>query len=762
MVDATVSFAIEKLNDFISQEINTRRGVEDGIRWLKDELDYLQSFVSDAETKQGMDQRISKWISSVRDVANEAVIILERINVLHEEHAAPKHGVLDHLHSFIGLCKREAKLYQIGKEIKSLKERIIEIKKRREEYGIAIIFATSKVLQKKRTLLRATSFENQVDVVGFEDDVNTLLAQLVSEDPSLSLISIHGMGGLGKTTLASKLYHSSELSHFESRAWVCVSQDYNINDLLKTIIKSFMGHESGHELDLLKMDKVDLLQHLRKLLLGRHRYLVVIDDIWDVEAWEKIKKAFPDKMNGSRVIITTRNKKVAQRVDDKCFVHKLRFLNENESWQLFCKRAKPTSNLEKIGKEMVDKCRGLPLAIVVLSGLLLHKKSYEAWSKVKDRIWGQLTDNSVEIQEILSLSYADLSFQMRQCFLYLARFPEDQTFEVHNLKLLWIAEEFISQADEKDGVVMEDVADKYLNELINRNLIQISTLLWNGQVLECRVHDLVRDLAIQKATEHKLLGIFDSSKQHPSSIRLLQQPRHAIYNGIGKYFELLGPSSYVLKLRSLAVINETGRCIKVKEIKMMYTRFKYLKVLDLISVNSDGIPAEIGDLVLLKYLGLMGSHIISKPLAIPPTIGKLKRLQTLHGWSDYQFPKEICELKELRHLIFPYFSKRLAKGSLKIGSHQTKLQTLDSIWYEDWIQIYTINLTNLRSLAIRDSSYNAHEYTLDSIANLTSLQTLILEFRTHVIPTSKPLSSCKRLKSVKLSGIYREEYGMQS
>ncbi|XP_074373856.1 disease resistance protein RPP13-like [Apium graveolens] len=700
MVDATVSFAIEKLNDFLTQEVNTRTGVKDGVRWLKDELGYLQSSLRNAEANQEMNNLIRLWNDNVRDVANEAVIILERFSVLQEEHAAPKQGFLDHLRSIIWSCKKEANLYDIGKEIELLKRRVVEIKNRRDEYGIPNIIADPDVQRRRRTLLRTTSFENEVDVVGFKDDVKTLLAELVREDPSLGVISIHGMGGLGKTTLASNLYHSSELSHFETRAWVCVSQEYDIKDVLKTMIKSFFGNE----LDSMKMDEVDLLRHLRKLLQDSDHYLAVIDDVWDIEAWERIKKAFPDKNNGSRIIVTTRNKKVAERVDDRCFVHELRFLREDESWQLFCKRATPSHNLEKLGREMVRKCRGLPLAVVVLSGLLLHKKNYEDWAKVKDHIWRHLKGDSVQIQEILSLSYDDLSSQMRQCFLYFARYPEDHIFRVNKLKLLWIAEGFISEAEEVDGVVMEDVADDYLNELINRNMIQ-------------------------------------------------GQSRHAIYNGIGKYLKLLGPSSDDLKLRSLAVINNRNDRVELEEIKLLYTRFIYLKVLDLMSVKSHGIGEEIGDLVLLKFLGLP-DNLCPEPIVIPPTIGKLKKLQVLRGssFSSYEFPREICELKELRHLRFLKFPQKLSRRSLNIGSHPTKLPTLGAIWYEDLIQIDAANLPNLRTLVVTNKSIAGNTYTLDYIGNLTRLHSISLKFRIAVIPIIKPLSYCKRLKWVFLWG----------
>ncbi|KAL1822312.1 hypothetical protein DCAR_0310141 [Daucus carota subsp. sativus] len=749
MVDAAVSFTIEKLSEFVTHHVNIRIGVKEGIELLRDELSYLLISVRAVESQQNL-PHVRLWTDSVRDVSDQAVIILDRFSAQQEEHAAPEHGsVLDRVQSFFCICKKEANLYDIGKDIESLKEKIIRIKTRRDEFHITdIITATPIVQQRKRTLLRAASFDYKEDVIGFEKDIQTLLAQLDNQDPSLGLISIHGMGGLGKSTLASKLYHSSELSHFKSRAWVCVSEDYDITHVLRKIIKCFEKDEQ----DLLnKMEEGELLRHLREILLDGDHYLVVIDDIWDIQVWKEIKNAFPDKKNGSRIIITTRNKLVADGVEDTCFVHELSFLSQDESWQLFCKRAKPTPNLEMLGKEMVDKCGGLPLAIVILSGLLLQRRTYKFWSDVKDQLWRKLKGESSEIQELLNLSYDDLSFDTRQCFLYLARYPEDHTIPVFELKLLWIAEEFV---EEQDGVDMEDVAEDYVNELINRNMIQIELQTADGQVLACKIHDLVRDLIIERAREHKILGSFDSNKHHPNPIRWLQgQARHAIFNGIGEYFKLLGPNSDNLKLRSLALTTRTAR-LEVEEIKLMYTRFQYLKVLDLTSVDeSEGIPEEIGDLVLLKFLGLMGGPYSGEALVIPPSIAKLKRLQTLRGsdflYTPYLFPKEICELKELRHI---FFKRNL--GNMKIVSDQTKLQTVSRIMYKEWCHIDTNNWTNLHALVISEEDYGdkkkeEEEYSLESIANLKSLRTLVLVLG-GVISTIRPLSSCKHLNKVVL------------
>ncbi|KAL8106822.1 hypothetical protein AgCh_023560 [Apium graveolens] len=411
MVDAIVSSAIEKLGAFIAQEVNILLEVKDNLRWLKDELRYLQSSVRSAESRLEEEQ-IRNWVEDVRDVANDAIKILSDFSAHQEEYAAPKQGILDRVRACFCLIKEEATLYDIGKEIDSLKKRIELIKNRRNDYRIDNILATPNKQQKERTLLRITAINNQVEVVGFEDDFKTLMGEFNSEDLSLKVISIHGMGGLGKTSLATKLYDSSELRNFDTRTKVCVSNEYNIKDVLKRIVTSFMGAE--YEQKLSTMDEYHLLQHLPELLQSRGRYLVLIDDIWDIKVWDQIKIAFPNQKNGSRIIITTRNKTVAETVDDKSFVHQLRFLTEDESWELFCKRAEATTqNMEKLGKEMV--------------------------------------------------------------------------------------EEFISEAEEGEGVIMEDLAEDCLKELINRNLLQVNKLLWNGEVESLRVHDLVRLVSIRES-----------------------------------------------------------------------------------------------------------------------------------------------------------------------------------------------------------------------------------------------------------------------
>uniref|UniRef100_M1D623 EDNR2GH7 protein n=1 Tax=Solanum tuberosum TaxID=4113 RepID=M1D623_SOLTU len=414
MADAFLSFAVQKLGDFLIQQVSLRKNLRKEIEWLRNELLFIQSFLKDAELKQCVDHRVQQWVFEINSVANDAVAILETYSF--EVDKGDDHEFASRLKACACICRKEKKFYNVAEEIQSLKQRIIDISRKRETYGITNINSNAGEgpSNQVRTLRRTTSYVDDQDYifVGLQDVVQTLLAQLLKAEPRRSVLSIYGMGGLGKTTLARNLYTSPNIiSSFPTRAWICVSQEYNIMDLLKTIIKSIQGRTKG-TLGLLEtMTEGDLEVHLRDLL-KEHKYLVVVDDVWQREAWESLKRAFPDSKNGSRVIITTRKVDVAERADDRGFGHELRFLSQEESWDLFCRKLLDVRAMvpamESLAKDMVEKCRGLPLAIVVLSGLLSHRGGVDKWQEVKDQLWKNIIeDKFIEISCILSLSYND-------------------------------------------------------------------------------------------------------------------------------------------------------------------------------------------------------------------------------------------------------------------------------------------------------------------------------------------------------------------
>ncbi|XP_049381064.1 disease resistance protein RPP13-like [Solanum stenotomum] len=731
MADAFVSFAVQKLGDFLIHEVSLRKSLRDEIRWLRNELLFMQSFLIDAEQKQSGDQRIQQWVFEINSIANDAVAILETYNFEAGKGAS-------RLKVCACICWKEKKYYSVAKEIQSLKQQIIDISRKRETYGITNINnnnAGEGTSNQVTTLRRTTSYVDDQDYtfVGFQDAVQTLLAQLLKSEPRRKVVSIYGKGGLGKTNLARKLYTSPNIaSSFPTRAWICVSQDYNTMDLLKTIIKSIQGC-TNETLNLLeRMTEGDLEIYLRDLLKER-KYLVVVDDVWQYEAWESLKRAFPDSKNGSRVIITTRKENVAERADDRGFVHKLRFLSQEESWDLFRRKLLDVRamvpEMESLAKEMVENCRGLPLAIVVLSGLLSHKKGLNEWQKVKDCLWKDIEEDSFhEISSILSLSYNDLSATLKKCFLYFGIFPEDQVVEADNIIRLWMAEGFIVPRGEER---MEDVAEGFLNELISRSLVQVAQTFWE-RVTECRVHDLLRDLAIQKALEVNFFDIYDPRKHSISSSCI----RHAIHSQGERYLSL---DLSNLKLRSIMFFNRDF-CNVFQHIDV----FRHLYVLYLDIKEGGVIPDAIGSLYHLKLLSLRGID------NLPSSIGNLKNLQTLvivnEDGSFCQLPPNTANLINLRHLVAPYSEPLVRISKL------TSLQVVDGVACDQWKDVDPVDLVNLRELSMH---YINKSYSLKNISSLKNLSTLRLSGEygnSSPFPSLEFVNCCEKLQKLWLDG----------
>ncbi|KAF3616735.1 putative disease resistance protein RPP13-like [Capsicum annuum] len=551
MADAFVSFAVQKLGDFLIQEVNLRLGLREDVQWLRNELLFMQSFIKHAEENPSRDQRVQQWVFEINSVANDAVAILETYSF----GASDVDGFASRLKACTCICTKETKFYKVGKEIQSLKQRIMDISRKRETYGITDInnapTRPNNQSAMVRTLRRTTSYVDDQDrlFVGFREVVEILLAELLKEEPRRSVISIFGMGGLGKTTLARNLYTNPNIvSSFPTRAWICVSQEYNTMDLLRNIIKSIQ-RRTKENIDLLeKMTETDLESYLRDLL-KEDKYLVVVDDVWRREAWESLKRAFPDSKSGSRVIITTRKEDVAERADNKGFVHKLRYLSQEESWDLFCKKLLDVqamvSAMERLAKDMVDKCGGLPLAIVVLSGLLSHKKGLEEWKKVKTQLWQNIKDDSLEISFLLSLSYNDLPTALKQCFLSFGMFPEDYVIYAENIIWMWMAEGFIPRGEER----MEDVGEGFLNELIRLKLDTIRCL-YHLKFLRLKgIHELPSSIGNLKNLQTiRVLNNFGRLCQLPPETADLINLRHleASYSK---------PLKHISKLTGLQVIN---------------------------------------------------------------------------------------------------------------------------------------------------------------------------------------------------------------
>ncbi|CAL5354706.1 unnamed protein product [Camellia sinensis] len=343
------------------------------------------------------------------------------------------------------------------------------------------------------------SMENRTMVdeeitVGFDHEALTIKELLAGGKKHLQMISIVGMPGLGKTTLARKLYNDPYITHyFQIRAWTYASQLISQTDMLLDIL---------HSVNVVFTDEIKNMTHeelgekLYKQLKGK-RYLIVIDNLWHIGDWVNLKTYVPNDNNGSRVMFTSRLKELSIRASPDCHPHRLPFLTEEESWELLQRKVFQNEScppeLIEIGKQIMKKCGGLPLAIAIIAGLLAKNiKTQESWEQVAQSVSPYIVSDPNQYLDTLALSYKHLPPHLKPCFLYFGIFPVDYEISVKQLIDSWIAQGFIQKIGQRS---LEEVAKDYLMDLIQRSLLIVTQKRFDGRIKACRMHDLLHDLS---------------------------------------------------------------------------------------------------------------------------------------------------------------------------------------------------------------------------------------------------------------------------
>ncbi|XP_047971400.1 late blight resistance protein R1-A-like [Salvia hispanica] len=301
--------------------------------------------------------------------------------------------------------------------------------------------------------------------IGLNEDVMAIKDRLCGLSSKLEVVSILGMGGIGKTTLARTVYDDSVIMyHFDIRVWLTISQDYSARKVLLGLahsMKLIHEHMSGEMVDVSVL-AVEVYRHLK----GR-RYLVVMDDVWSTKVWDDVRNVFPDDGNGSRIMLTTRLADVAVYPNSSSAPHEMRFMNDSQSWDLLKGKVFVDSNcppeLEEVGKKIARSCGGLPLAVVLVAGFLSGvDKNPSSWDEISTNVLNPIVGQ--ELEEILSLSYTHLSHHLRPCFLFMAMFPEDESISASRLIRLWLASGFLKHQNR--GKSLEEEAEEYLEDLV--------------------------------------------------------------------------------------------------------------------------------------------------------------------------------------------------------------------------------------------------------------------------------------------------------
>ncbi|OMO61955.1 Disease resistance protein [Corchorus olitorius] len=589
MESSIADLLLGKIVSILENEVALLSGVRDEIKEIKLELTSMRSFLEDADKGvHGKTENV--WISSVRDMVYE----VEDINDEFTYHVN-KQKQLGFFSKAIRYPGTLLLRHKVAVKLQDIIKRIKSIAERNQRYGGANRLggadrnlggiSSNNDPNWLKNHSEASLFLKDDDLVGIDKAQEKLLGWLLDEEPRRTVVLVVGMGGLGKTTLVANTFKKQIVKqHFDCSAWITVSQQYGTNEILRSMVKEVYkkANEQTPE-NLSSMSFRDLVESLLKMLENR-KYLIVFDDVWDIKFWHDINVALPTNMTRSRIVLTTRREDVASfEFGVVNYVLSLKPLTYEASWNLFCKKAFASMKaqcpqyLDFLARNLVAKCEGLPLAIVALGGLMASKNSIAEWDGI--------------------------------CFVEATK---DSTPEV--------------------------VAQRYLMELICRGLLQVVERDEAGRPKVCKMHDILRELALSISKAEKFISEFDGKEVEESGIRRLS---------IETKEKEIKVCQGIRRLRSL--FSFAGDDISQSSFNMLASGFKLLRVLDLEDTPILELPPELVYLFNLRYLNLTRTKVKE----LPESIWKLFNLQSLIAKETQikELPQGIVKLKNLRHLI---------------------------------------------------------------------------------------------------------------
>ncbi|XP_027180441.1 disease resistance protein RPM1-like [Coffea eugenioides] len=783
MAETVLSFVLDQLSTFLREEGRVLGGLRQEVQFIRDELGHMRAFLREAEANEEDAQpRLQEWIKQVREAAYDTEDILDEFVARFARHRTT--GFYGSFRRIFSSIKNLRARHRVASQIQSIKFRINSIseghQRYQSEYGISAQ-ASSSLSAVNNTTWRYSGDDallvEEAKLVGIDQPKKHLISQLLQgDDYQLKVVSVVGMGGLGKTTLVKKVHEDLEVRrHFPVRAWVTISETCDFQYLLIDLIRQL--HEEGKKpvpQSIESMTTTELKKIVKDFLQQAGRYAIVFDDVWDVEFWNTIKFALPESSHGNRVMLTTRRADVASAscIESRRFVYRMEPLSFEDSWTLFCNKIfKGNScpgHLMDVAKGILDKCEGLPLAILAISGLLASKdvNRIEEWEMVRRSLRVELegTGKLDRVKKILFLSYSDLPWHLKICLLYTSIYPEDYKIGCLRLVNLWIAERFVEW---REGMNIEDVAWSYLSELVNRSLIQVTGVFYEGMPGNCRIHDLLREIIISKSREQNMVTITTGQPTRWPSEKVRRLIVHTSSSNNTQHHEQT--QNYCFDhLRSFITIGSTSPLLSRMLLSEVSRGSKLLKVLGLRGQKTQKeIPNEIFKMFHLKHLDLYGTGVER----VPKGIGKLQHLEYLNlgNTGVGELPIEILKLQKLRVLKV---YQRVDPSDDDYGRHGFKalfnmggLLSLEILSCMDassgCITVREIgNLTQLRELAITKLRRDDGKELCSSLANLTNLHKLsvysigkgddheIIDLNHHNPSLSS--SSCSFLQSLRM------------
>ncbi|XXG52519.1 hypothetical protein AAC387_Pa03g0829 [Persea americana] len=654
-----VQVALDKAFSCLQNGYELFFGAPNHLVKIKDSLVDIHDFIVIAERSPTKDPKLMKLLEKLKDAAYDAEDLLEENEIAGRRRTEEAENKVRA--AFTSVVSQNI----TAEKLKELSQRLEAIKAECDTFQLKEKVTKFEIEFKE---LREThSFVHKSQVIGRDrekEEIVTLLlpprpqvvGEGVEDDENVSVIHIVGMGGVGKTTLAQSVFNDDAVqNHFLPKMWICVSDNLEPDNFDIKRLGNKILERATHDRHNLS-DLEELQSRLREALGGK-RFLLVLDDVWNEkpENWYRLRDLLLCGGRGSRIVVTTRSSKVAS-IMREIQPYILKPLSEDDCWSLFCQRAfgNPTEkaahpNLVPIGREIVTKCGGVPLAVTTLGGVLYDKRSESRWKSVRDsEMWSLPEETENGILLALRLSYNYLKPHMKQCFAFCAIFPQGYEIEKELVIKLWMTQGFIPT---DQGMELEDVGNEIFDELVMRSFFQdvnvnIRKRTQSGLFLllpertTFRMHDLMHDLA-HSVMENEY-RVVHNGKSKDISPRI----RHVSSNGFGNLAASL-PKAQMLRT-----------CVMLEQACFRFPcdvgLFKCLRALDLMRQHKRGVEnsqllTSLGNLQHLRYLNLSFTLIEM----LPESLTSLCYLQTLilfHCIELCELPKEMCKLTNLRCL----------------------------------------------------------------------------------------------------------------
>lgn len=669
-----VQILLRKLGNILATKYTLLHGIRGEIQELKDELESMTACLRDLADNDDHNEQTMTWMKQVREVAFDVEDCMDRFCHHLSRNHGDRHGLLEYLHRMFNMVRTLRVRHKVATDIQCLKSRAQKVSDRKLRYTYSLDDSAGR---SGKALGTSYSHLGSLDrwlpaihgdgpgLVGMgkmTDAVVGLLNEQRLATVGPRVLSMVGFGGVGKTTLATTVYNSPKLGGIQCRAFIPVSQTYDVRSLLESMLKQLLASAKKDKNDdplknIKDWDERDLFVKIKQHLADK-RYLIILDDVWRAAAWDQLNVAIPRNNNQGSIIITTRSQEVAENCCTSSNIYKMNRLDKGDSEKLFFKTVfnpgQCPIDLLEVSKVILRRCNGLPLAIVSIGRMLARRQNQTPaeWQTVCNRLGSELETNPTleGMRRILSLSYSDLPYHLKACFLYLCAFREDSEIRIGSLIRRWAAEGLIIGMYDRS---LEEIAQIYLDEFVSRSIVIPEKFGCSGKIKSCKVHDMMLEVIIAKSVKENFIS-FLGSGQYNTTAGHDKVRRLFIHTG-GTKEKITFPSKNIVHTRSLTILDST-----VKPVPIKFSDLKLIRVLDLEGCRwlSDKNLKEICKLSLLRYLSLRNTAIPQ----LSNSVGKLKELVTLdvRETSVVEFPKGITQLQNLNHLLvgsYAYYTR---------------------------------------------------------------------------------------------------------